>query len=191
MVSRGMLVSKNHNISIKTLSSADLGLTGKTNQTHIGLPQHFQNGWEKFYGNKINVQKGFLSFNNPKPDVVSIYTNAIKSKNGSIRSPKIISTNKDNGNKLPYDSVINKIRQAKIFFKDIDSIMLFIFCINKELEPIVIISEFNKKILHYLTNKTSVIKNDRIPTKLFYPESKEFITIHNLCEKILNRKDFL
>ena len=40
-----MLVSKNHNISIKTLSSADLGLTGKTNQ-NIGLPQHFKNGWE-------------------------------------------------------------------------------------------------------------------------------------------------
>ncbi len=178
-----MIVSQAHPISIKTLSLADLGLAGTSHQTHIGLPENFQKDWKKFHSNKVNSQKGFLAIKDSGIDTVAIYTNSIISKNGNVRSPKIISTNKNTGISLPYESVITKIRQAKAFFENVNSEALFIFCSNVNSEPIVIIVEFNNYLEDYLKD---IVREKKISTKLILPKDNEFQKIFTLSQQLLS-----
>ena len=62
-----------HRISIKALSKADLGWSGGSNQTHIGLSQDFMDGWDEFQG-----LEGYLAIKDYGYERVSIYTKYIK-----------------------------------------------------------------------------------------------------------------
>ena len=169
-----------HRISIKALSKADLGWSGRSNQTHIGLSQDFMDGWDEFQG-----LEGYLAIKDYGYERVSIYTKYITNPNGTRRSPSIITYPKSDNLERRYPSILHKIREAApLISKRINTEnLLFILCFNNQNEPIVILSELENNILINLKNNTSIVNNkNKINSKIILPTHKDYNFIKNLAQ---------
>ena len=169
-----------HRINIKTLSKADLGLSTDSHQTHIGLSQDFMDGWDEFQG-----LEGYLAIKDHGYERVSIYTKYIENPDGTRRSPSIITNPKTTKLEKNYPSILHKIREAAPLISERIKTenILFIFCFNNKHQPMIILSELENNILINLKNNTSLVRNDnKIPTKLIYPDNKDFQLVKYIAQ---------
>lgn len=161
-------------IVIKNLSLADLGLSSRSNQTHIGLPENYTKEWFK-----PQSFDGYIAIKDYGFKKVTTYINCITRKNGDVDAPKII-TKPPLGIKTGiYRSALKEIRNAGQYIKkdlNIDKIVMIV-CFNSNNEIIIIISEFENEIFRRLKKHTSLINiNGKIPTKVLEKIKTEMIT---------------
>ena len=97
-------MSEVQRISYKTVSKAELGLS-KSNMTHIGYATHFIDEWKKKFSFKTKLT---IFFDDDKStSITSLFINdPIENKDGSLRSPKFRSLNKEENTTSLRDSIL-------------------------------------------------------------------------------------
>lgn len=176
------MIISDESIVIKNPSLADLGLSPKSNQTHIGFAKNYTKDWSR-----DRVFNGYVVVKGYGIKKVNAYINCITRRNGNIEAPKIV-TDPINGvyNKL-YRSAVKEIRQASKYIKkdlNIDKVVMIV-CFNSNNEIIIIISEFENEVFQQLKNNTDLINRDgKIPLKVLTKKKdpRNFKVVQNIAQ---------
>jgi hypothetical protein len=169
-------------IVIKNPSLADLGLSSRSNQTHIGLPENYIKDWLK-----PQSFDGYIAIKDYGFKKVTTYINCITRKNGDVDAPKIITKPPIGIKTGVYRSALKEIRKAGQYIKkdlNIDKIVMIV-CFNSNNEIVIIISEFENEIFRQLKNHTSLInRNGKIPTKVLEKnkDQNDYKIVHEIAQ---------
>ena len=153
-------------IGLKKLSSADLGTSGTSNQTHIGL----YNDVLQFLGDSV-VTTAMLVYGD-YCQMLDCYFDRIENPDGTYRSPKIRIGKKDE------DSVASKIREFALTDASADWYLVWAGLENKDLVFWLINSK---------SNDFSVIK-DLVGSKthIITDEDKAYASLKNIMVNKIN-----
>lgn len=137
-------------IGFKKLSSADLGTSGTSNQTHIGL----YNDVLQFLGNNV-VTTAMLIYGD-YCQILDCYFDRIGNPDGTYRSPKI------RIGKMNEDSVVSKIREFALTDANVDWYLVWSGLENKDLVFWLINSKSNdfNFIKDLVSSKTHIITDE-------------------------------
>lgn len=140
-------------IGLKKLSDADLGISGTSKQTHIGL----YNEVLKFLGDSIVTTAMFI--HNSYCQILDCYFDRIENPDGSFRSPKIRMGANDS------DSVVSKIREFAsekphedwyLLWSSLENKDLIFWLIDKESKDFKVIQSLVESKARIISDKDSV-----------------------------------
>lgn len=154
-------------IGLKKLSSADLGTSGTSNQTHIGL----YNDVLQFLGDSV-VTTAMLVYGD-YCQMLDCYFDRIENPNGTYRSPKIRIGKKDE------DSIVSKIREFALTDASADWYLVWSGLENKDLVFWLINSK---------SNEFSIIENlVGSRTHIITDEDKAYASLKNIMVNKINQ----